>query len=463
MKKIIFLFVIICAISVNLFGKTKTIEKSFPTSSNQLIELNNFSGSNMKIYSWDKNEVYIKIKVNVSSSDDEWEDIYLKEFNIDEDRSNSTLTLRLKETDEESGTSIFGIKIKAFNYQKVEKSGEIYVPQNNSLKSDFKYGTISLKDIKGKIELNGSSNSLELNNCKNIEVIENNYGTTKMYKCGGNLNLKGSSSTVTIKEFAGSAFVDANYSTIILGEIKKSVEVKSTSANIKASNIEGDFKTKANYSTIDVNDITGYVDIGSTSASIYVKSADGVSVNSNYSTISVSDIKGKNHKSITLNGKSGTITLEDAVGNVKIDNDYGSVQMNNVKGDVEISNSSGSINAKKITGDWISNTRYSEVSVSELSAKSIRMQNRSNGVYLDLKTTPSNVDIKNEYGGIHIDMPSGFSGDINAEVAYGDIDTNFPVKVKKLGSSAYAVSKVGNGSGRINLETKSANIELYEK
>ncbi len=463
MKKIGHLFIIICFVITSLYGKTKTIEKTFPTTSNQVIELNGFSGSNVKILSWDKNEVYIKIKANVSSSDDDWEDAYIKEFNIEESRSSSALTLRLMETNEESGTSIFGIKVKVFHYQKVEKSGEIYVPQNNSLKSDFKYGTISLKDIKGKIELNGSSNNLELNNCRNIELIENNYGTTKMFRCGGSLNLKGSSSSIDIKEFSGSAFIDANYSTVVLGDIKKSVELKSSSGTLKASNINGNLRVKSNYSSIEANDITGFVDIASTSASIYVKSADGVNIISNYSTINVTDIKGKNHKSIVLNGKSGNIILENAVGNVKIDNDYGSVQMNNVKGDIEINNSSGSINAKKITGDWISNTRYSEVNVSELSAKKIRVENRSNGVYLDLKTVPNDVDVKNEYGNVHIDMPAGFSGELNAEVSYGDIDTNLPVKIKKLGSSAYSVSKVGNGSGRINIETKSANIELYEK
>jgi len=311
--------------------------------------------------------------------------------------------------------------------------------------------------------LDGSSNSLELENCKNIELIENNYGTTKILKCGGNLDLKGTSSSINIKEFSGAAFIDANYSTIILNDIKKSVEVKSTSGTIKANTINGDFRIKANYSSIDANQVTGFVDVSSTSASIYVNSADGVSVISNYSTIDVKDIKGKNNKSIVLNGKSGTITLQDAVGNVKIDNDYGSVNMENVKGDIEIKNSSGSIRAKKITGDWLSNTRYSDVNVSELSAKKIRIDNRSNGVYLDLKTVPTDIDIKNEYGNVHVEMPSGFSGDLNAEVSYGDIDTNLPVKIKKLGSSAYSVSKVGNGSGRINIETKSANIELYEK
>ena len=39
MKKIGPLFIIICFAITSLYGKTKTIEKTFPTTSNQVIEL----------------------------------------------------------------------------------------------------------------------------------------------------------------------------------------------------------------------------------------------------------------------------------------------------------------------------------------------------------------------------------------------------------------------------------------
>ena len=79
---------------------------------------------------------------------------------------------------------------------------------------------------------------------------------------------------------------------------------------------------------------------------------------------------------------------------------------------------------------------------------------------------PTFVNIKNEYADVNLDLPSGFGGDVDLNVSYGNLSTNLPsLKQKKLdnGSGAYGLRTVGNESVKIAIETKSANISVMQR
>ena len=91
------------------------------------------------------------------------------------------------------------------------------------------------------------------------------------------------------------------------------------------------------------------------------------------------------------------------------------------------------------------------------------MTNKSDKIEAELSVVPSTVDIRNEYGSVSVDLPRGFSGDISLDAEYGKVNTDFPIQSRNRGSSGYAIGKVGSGTGRITIETRSGNIELSQK
>jgi hypothetical protein len=65
-----------------------------------------------------------------------------------------------------------------------------------------------------------------------------------------------------------------------------------------------------------------------------------------------------------------------------------------------------------------------------------------------------------------MDLPSGFGGDVELNVSYGNLTTNLPsLKQKKLdnGSGAYGSRTVGDGSVKLSVVTKSANIRVMQR
>jgi hypothetical protein len=73
------------------------------------------------------------------------------------------------------------------------------------------------------------------------------------------------------------------------------------------------------------------------------------------------------------------------------------------------------------------------------------------------------VNIRVKYAGVELSIPRGYSGDVSLDAEYGTIETTLPVQAKTRSGSAYAIGKVGVGSGTMTIETTSGNIEVREK
>jgi hypothetical protein len=93
----------------------------------------------------------------------------------------------------------------------------------------------------------------------------------------------------------------------------------------------------------------------------------------------------------------------------------------------------------------------------------VNLTNSSNPIDLQLKTIPDNVEITNQYSGVKVLIPKGFSGDVTLEATYGKVESDLPIRVKSFGNGAYGIGKIGTGSGSITIETKSGNIHVSQR
>jgi DUF4097 and DUF4098 domain-containing protein YvlB len=95
----------------------------------------------------------------------------------------------------------------------------------------------------------------------------------------------------------------------------------------------------------------------------------------------------------------------------------------------------------------------------------VTITNKSGKIDLTLKVAPSAVDIKNEYADVDVNMPAGFSGDVDLNATYGQIRTNLQLAKSKSfsGAGGYAMGKIGSGNGTFSVETKSGNVRVMQR
>lgn len=449
---------------ISITAGVKKIEKVFKTKDSQVISLSGFSGSKIKIYSWDRDEVAVKLRVEFNSTKEEYEANYLKSADVVAEQNESMLKLVYKTIGEEGKWSHFlGIKYNFMYSQWGDVGGVIYIPKKNSFKTNVQYSNISLDNMMGVVELNGKSNDIEIKNCSHINTINNDYGKIKITNCSGDLRLNCRSGNIEVSNLTGSLNIDGNYSTINLNDISKSVVVRSKSGTHIINGVGGNLSVISDYSNIIIDNVKGYVSLKDASGTVSIKRSEGLKLDANYSTINISDVTVKQGNNITIAGRSGRLLMENITGDILVSNPYSEMEFRKIKGDINVAGMSSTIVADQITGNWSSGSSYVKMILHNMASRNIKISNRSESVDIDCVAAPKEVDIKNEYGSVSIKMPAGFTGDVDMVSRFGQIRSNLPLSYETKSSNVKATAKIGTGHGQFKVETRSGDIDIYQK
>jgi DUF4097 and DUF4098 domain-containing protein YvlB len=468
MKTLVFA-VVTTLLFVNTPEHHRTIEEHYATTPSQSIELRGFSGSRIKVRSWDKNEVSIKLDISFSASTERDEQKYLEAIALKRTQQEKSLRIEYQEPEVsmKNHRSFWTWLNSVFSgsYTRKEVEGEILVPRTNPLTAEVRYGVIEMEGMKGALSFLGTGNTVKLKDCGALVEVTNDYGKATLENCGGNLHFSSKSTTILLDQFDGNAVINADYSTITVRDIKQSLSIRSASGTIKVDNVGGDVTIRSDYTTITVNNVRGMLHVEDKGGMIQAKGVDGVTISGLYSRMEITDVSGKAGKIISLEGQSGSISLSNASGDVRINNPYGPIDLKDVRGNVEVKSKSSNIHATGVHGDWTSATEYSLLTLRDLSSKRVTVSNSSSPIDIGLKVPPTHVDIRNEYGPVTLTMPPGFSGEVDINVTYAHIETNLPLSKTKSsdGGGGYAVGKMGAGNGKLSIETKSGNVNVTQR
>jgi hypothetical protein len=445
-------------------AKIKSVEKHFSVKPFQMIELQNLGSSRIHIKAWDRNEIYVKLKFNFSSSDYDYESKVIRSFNIVSSEKDSILLIKQNRISSESSYSKFlGIKFRFGFYENSDIEGEIYVPRSNRLKCFQSYSTISLENMRNEIQFYGKGNTLSLTNCAFLRIIENDYGKTNIEKSSGNLFIKNKSGTVKISDHSGTLFIEGEYSNITLNKIKQKVVLNSKNAKHIITNLMSDLLVNSDYSAIEAENICGAATINDRSGNISVRNATSLDIKSDYTKVYAFSIIGNSEKQCKIKGTSGKVTLENSSAKIFIDNSFSDIILKNIKGDINLKGKSSTVYAEKISGKWESSSEYTRLTVKGFYGKYIKAANKGETIEFDLETVPSFVSIINELGAVKVSVPHGYSGIVNLSDRSGKIESNIALKTKETDNALIASGRLGLGHGKINIENKSGNITLIKK
>lgn len=411
----------------NIFyaGQTKIINKSFKAEQGKSIEFENFSGLNVKITQWDKNEIGINLKAYVDCSDKEYETNYIKSLDVSNDILGSRQIISLEKTTEESGTSIFGLfKVRLFYHFRSEIKGEIFLPKDWPANLNFTYSDIVLSGMKKLEEINGRGNDVKIYDCDGMKLIDNDYGKIKLEKCEGNLDINSRSTTIEINDHKGNL------------------------------NIVSD------YTDIKINNVDGKINIRDRSGDIEIKNAVVHELDIPYSDLEIRDMVPAYENNLKIKGKSSNYSFNKVKSNMEIESDYTEIRFREITGSIYFDGKSSKLTGNDLTGNLELKSHYSNFDFQNLAAKKIKVSQSNNSMNFYLITEPEQIDITNKYGNIDITMPRGYDGEINLGTRYGKIKSDFDIDLKSERSDMTGFTKGKNSRKKISIENYSGDILL---
>ena len=257
---------------------------------------------------------------------------------------------------------------------------------------------------------------------------------------------------------------ESSYGSIKTGGIDGNVRGKTRSGSITAENIEGSVDLHTSYGAVTCRHISGdNIVAGSSSGSITAEDIKGpTQLNTSYGPISCRDMS---EGDIRLKSSSGTIKLTNAsFGECHAHTSYGSVVCEQLAGDsIKLHSGSGSVKVTTAGADATDiSTSYGRITCRKLTTADLIAKSGSGDIDIICSGSPANMvaELVTSYGSIRFTAPSGFGGQVDLSTSYGSVKTEHPITISGTVSKKKLQGTIGQGEGKLHLQTGSGSISL---
>ncbi len=218
------------------FVKKKSVNKSYNVSSSDKLDIQNSFGS-VEIHTWDKNEIKVDVNIEVSANKEALAQQILDRISI---------------ADAQTGKGVsFKTNMKDMNNSKGGKSSmeinySISMPAGNPLEITNEFGTTTLPDYKGEVDLTSKFGKLETGNLSNVKNIQVEFGKAKLGNIsGGILSIKYSGAS--IGRLSGAVKMNLEFSSKVVLGLDNNLNTLDLKASYSTVNLRPAGELQASY------------------------------------------------------------------------------------------------------------------------------------------------------------------------------------------------------------------------
>jgi hypothetical protein len=255
--------------------KTKAYSKTYSVDANDKLQINNTYGK-VTVNTWAKNEVKVDVQIKTYANEDETAQAMLDNISITDSKENSLVSFKttIEPTKfKNSNANFIGTMFSSgkSNTRKMEVNYTVYMPVKSQLDVTNRFGSITLPDLSGKVNVRLSYGSLVSQELSNIDNdIKVSFGDARIANLhSGDVNVSygklflGTADKLKARVSFGSVNVDKLTSSgDIAAHYGEGITVGELDKNLKSLNVNAQF-TKVNLGVKDNYDFDVTTHLGS--------------------------------------------------------------------------------------------------------------------------------------------------------------------------------------------------------
>lgn len=210
------------------YVKKKSVNKSYNVSASDKLNIQNSFGS-VEVHVWDKNEIKVDVDIEVSANTDAYAQKMIDRISVTDERNGKEISFKtdMKDIHDSKGDN---------NKSTMQINYSISMPANNPLTVKNEFGSTTIPDFRGEVDLTSKFGSLTTGNLSSIKGIHVEFGKANLTNI--------TSAPVTIK------FSKAVISKLS-GDIKMNLEFCSN-VRLNLDNNLTSLDLKTSYSTVNL-------------------------------------------------------------------------------------------------------------------------------------------------------------------------------------------------------------------
>jgi hypothetical protein len=218
------------------YVKKKAVNKTYNVSGSDKLNIRNSFGS-VEIHTWNKNEIKVEVEIEASSDKENVAQDILDRIQVSDNQSGKEISFKTtikEQTKHKSGSSSMTI-----NYN-------VYMPESNSLFISNEFGTTTIPDFKGEVDLSSKFGTLTTGNLSAVKSIGVEFGKAKLGNIpGGSLSIK--YSKASIAKIAGNVKLNIEFSSKIILNLDNSLNSLDVKASYSSVNLKPVGELSASY------------------------------------------------------------------------------------------------------------------------------------------------------------------------------------------------------------------------
>ncbi len=179
---------------------------------------------------------------------------------------------------------------------------------------------------------------------------------------------------------------------------------------------------------------------------------------------------------------SGEVVVSNVRGTLGVDTGSGAVRVTDVEGDLNVDTGSGSVSLRSVNGREVLvdtgsgrvtgtgvrasvlrvDTGSGSIEMDDVTSSDVVLDTGSGSVRLDLTRDVERLDIDTGSGSVTVSAPANLGAEIEVETGSGGIDVDFAVQVRTVRRD-HLIGRIGDGGGRIRIDTGSGSIRLIRR
>ena len=174
--------------------------------------------------------------------------------------------------------------------------------------------------------------------------------------------------------------------------------------------------------------------------------------------VSASGMRGN----LTIEAGSGGIDVRDASGDeITLETGSGSVDLRDITAKrCKVDSGSGGVSGGAVSCDDIAiDVGSGSVRVEDARASRVKLETGSGGVQFGMRSSPRDLVVESGSGSVTISLPAITNAEVDIETGSGGIESDFPVQMRRV-ERHHLRGTIGDGSGRIRIETGSGGVRL---
>lgn len=243
-------------------------------------------------------------------------------------------------------------------------------------------------------------------------------------------------------------------------ENNRSIRVSYTIAIPRRLNVQCDSK----YGSLDISNVEGRLAGTSNNGSIKIQDIQGpADLSTSYGSIECRNVVGQ---SIQLHSNNGRIDVSDAkFGVCEARSSYGAIVANRLAGDsIDLHSGNGSVEVDGAEAKTLNaSSSYGRIAATGIATATLKAESGNGSVNVSCApAAPAdlNAQLKSSYGSVEFTAPQQFAGEVYLRTSYGAIHTALPITASGELTKKEIVGRIGEGTGKIHLESGNGSVEL---